>query len=102
MTVTNNREGLSPSTVLVHRESPAVEYVEVDGETVVYDCAGNAIHLLDQIGTLLWTLLDGTASLRATSADLAAAFGRPPDEVLDDVMRFATEMEAVDLVERVG
>ena len=37
--------------------------VELDGETVVYDETREALHLLDTTATVVWSLLDGTASL---------------------------------------
>lgn len=92
---------LTASTVLRRRTSPDIEYVEVGGETVVYHCGTNGIHLLDRIGTLLWSVLDGSASLEVTSADVAAAFARPRGEVLDEVLTFARHLHEADLVEAV-
>lgn len=93
---------LTPETVLRRLDSPAVEHVEIDGETVVYDCSRNALHLLDPIATVIWLSLDGTESLRETSEHLAEAFGRPVADTLNDVRTFAARLEAIALVERVG
>lgn len=100
MTTDDTAVHLPSTAVLRRRTSPDVEYVEVDGEAVVYDCASNALHLLDPIGTVLWSLLDGTTTLRTTSDELASAFDRPADAVLEDVLHFAAEMLRLDLVER--
>ena len=93
---------LTPDTVLRRHGSPHVEQVEVDGETVVYNCEASSLHLLDAMATLVWTLLDGTTTLRETSEQLAAIFQRPADEVLAHVRDLAGELEAVALVRRVG
>lgn len=92
---------VTPLTVLRRRASPDIEYVEVGGETVVYHCGTNGLHLLDRNGTVLWSVLDGSASLKVTSADVATAFARPADDVLDEVLRFARHLHEAGLVETV-
>lgn len=88
---------LGAHSVLWARRSPAVEHVEIDGETVAYDCERNAIHLLNPVATLLWQCLDGSSALGEISADLAAAFERAETEVLTDVLGFARELLAAQL-----
>ena len=100
LVLTATRKQVTADTVLRRHHSPRVEHVVLDGEAVVYDCERNAVHLLDPIGTLLWQLLDGHATIRQTSEELAEAFGRPNDEVLADLLGFAAHLEELDLAER--
>lgn len=91
-----------PETVMCRRQTPQVEHVEVEGETVVYHCDHAQLHLLDPIATLIWRLMDGHATLRQTSEELAEVFGRSAEDTLTDVQTFAARLEEIDLVERVG
>lgn len=93
-------EGLSRDSRFRRHDSPVVETVEAAGETVIYHCARDSLHLLDPLGTLLWLSLDGSTSVGEISDDLAEVFGRPPDQVLDDVTGFVAHLEQVHLVER--
>lgn len=89
---------LGANTVLAARCSPEVESVEIDGETVLYDCVRNAIHLLNPVATLLWEFLDGSSTLGEVSADLAAVFDRSESDVLAEVVDFARGLVASNLV----
>jgi hypothetical protein len=93
---------LDEDWVLRRHNPPRLEHVEVAGETVVYDCEAGSLHLLDPVATVIWTLLDGTASLRETSEQIAGIFGRPVDEVLQHVCTLAAQLADVGLVHRVG
>jgi hypothetical protein len=103
MTPNNPAEpDLTPDSVLRRHGSPRLEQVEVDGETVVYDCEAGSLHLFDPLATVIWTLLDGTTTLRETSEQIAAIFERPTDEVLAHVQEFAGDLEVAALVHRVA
>lgn len=91
---------LSRDSRLRRLDSPVVETVEASGETVIYHCSRDALHLLDPIGTLLWKSLDGSTSLGEISDDLADVFEQPADQVLRDVTGFVAYLEQAHLVER--
>lgn len=55
--------------------------VELDGEAVIYDEASGELHHLNPSATLVFGLLDGTATMRELAADVADAFEQPADEV---------------------
>jgi hypothetical protein len=93
---------LGPSAVLARRPSPAVEWVEVDGEIVAWNADGESLHLLDPIASLVFQLMDGEATLEVTIADLGEAFGRPPEQIGPDVLRCAASLEEMGLLERVA
>lgn len=101
-TVTDQPLPLDESTVLRRLRSPAIEYVEIDGETVIYHCAQGRLHVLNPIGTLVWRLLDGVATIRQVSDDLAEQFGRPLPAVVEDVRAFGRGLEEMGVVERVS
>lgn len=93
---------LTADSVLRRHTSPHLEQVEVAGETVVYDCQAGSLHLLDPLATVIWTLLDGTATLRETSEEVAGIFGHPVDEVLEQVRSLALRLDEAALVQRVA
>jgi PqqD family protein of HPr-rel-A system len=55
--------------------------VELDGEAVIYDEASGELHHLNPSATLIFDLLDGTATMRELAGDVADAFGLPAEEV---------------------
>jgi len=55
--------------------------VELDGEAVIYDDSSGELHHLNPTATIVFGLLDGTATIRELSSDIAKAFGMPPEEI---------------------
>src|SRR5687768_13909563 len=65
---------------------------EIEGETVLYDEDAQVLHLLDPIGTVVWTLLDGTVTLGELCVDLADVFAADLSQVQNDVLRLAGDL----------
>ena len=63
-----------------------VASVELDGEVVVYDAAGERSHLLSPTAGLIFGCLDGVSTLAEVAADLAEAFHAPEAAVLEGVV----------------
>jgi hypothetical protein len=74
--------------------------VEVGDELVVFDPAAELVHHLNPSAALVFGLCDGTATMRETSVELAAATGRPQDEVERDVRALVRELRRAELLER--
>jgi coenzyme PQQ synthesis protein D (PqqD) len=72
--------------------------VELDGETVVYDETREALHLLDTTATVVWSLLDGSATLAEICADLAAAYDTDLTRVQSDVLAMVGKLADSGLV----
>lgn len=72
MTPTSRRVAVDGA--FVARPRPSVIEVEIDGERVLYDTVTTWTWKLDPVGSLMWTLLDGTSSLDEIAEDLAAGF----------------------------
>jgi thiol-disulfide isomerase/thioredoxin len=64
---------------------PTVTSHEADGATVLVDEETGAGATLDQVGAIIWSVLDG-GSLREIVDDLADAFQAPPEVVGPDVL----------------
>src|SRR6266540_1591875 len=59
--------------------------VEVGDELVVYDPATDLVHHLNPSAALVFGLCDGTATMRETSVELAAAMRRSQEDVEREV-----------------
>jgi PqqD family protein of HPr-rel-A system len=76
--------------------------VELDGEAVVYDDASGELHHLNPSATLVFGLLDGTASVRELAADVSDVFGIPPDEVERQLRRLVRDFRRLGLLNGTG
>ena len=74
-------------------------WVELDGETVVYDPEREEVHLLDSVATSVWSLLGEEESLSVVCDELAAAFGAPLDQVRSDVLMLVSKLHDSGLIE---
>jgi len=65
------------------RPRPDLQWVELDGEVVVYD--DGVLHKLDPIATVVWKALDGVTTLDELADELAEVYGADREQVLADV-----------------
>lgn len=72
--------------------------VELDGEAVIYDDANGDLHRLNPTATLVFSLLDGSATLDELARDLADAYGMPFEEVVGQVRELADQLAASHLL----
>ncbi len=71
---------------------PAVVAVELDGESVLYHESSRTVHVLNRTATVVWRCLDGRIALDELSADLAAVFSAPVEQVTSDVVAAVREL----------
>lgn len=71
---------------------PGLASVEVGGETVLYDPAGDLLHRLEPSASTVWSRLDGTVRLETLATELAVSYGAPPDTVRRDVTALASRL----------
>jgi PqqD family protein of HPr-rel-A system len=55
--------------------------VELDGESVIYEERSGNVHHLNPSASLVFSLLDGEATLTELAQEIAAAFGLENEEV---------------------
>ena len=82
----------------VLQQAPDIVSVELDGETVLFEPQHESLTVLDPVGTVIWTLLDGTVPLRTLCAELADAYRAPTEQVQQDVLVLVERLAATDLV----
>lgn len=75
--------------------------VDVDGRWLAWGIAAPPV-VLGPLLAALWTVLDGAATVRDLTEDLAAVTGRRPDDVADHVAMAVLDLAAAGLVEGLG
>lgn len=73
--------------------------VELDGEAVIYDDANSRIHYLNPTATLVFSIFDGTATVRDLAQDIAQVYQVPPDEVEKQVRALLRDFRKANLLE---
>ena len=72
---------------------PSAASVEIDGESVLLDCAMGVVHHLDAVGTLIWACFDGSTSIDRLAADLSGAFAATEHGVRRDLLAFVRSLD---------
>ena len=67
--------------------------VELDGEAVIYDEVTADIHHLNPTATIVFSLLDGTATIPELAEDISATFGVPLRQAADEIGSLVRELE---------
>ena len=75
------------------KPSEDVLFQEVGGEAVLLDMASEQYFGLDPVGTRIWALFDGQASLSAIHARLCAEYDAPADRIREDLLALAASLQ---------
>jgi hypothetical protein len=71
----------------------------VDGRAVLLQTSGRELITLNQVGSMVWSALDGVREIPQLAADLAERFDAVPVDVLEaDITAFLDQLVALDLV----
>jgi PqqD family protein of HPr-rel-A system len=98
--VTGDDAGIAGSAAPKPR--PWVAAVELDGETVLYDESSGRLHLLDSVATVVWSRLDGAATVDDLTRDLSATFAADESRVRADLTEFLRRLDREQLLEGVA
>lgn len=71
-----------------YRQDSRLPYQEIEGQTVVVVPAKNELHVLDEVGTFLWTELSRFCSAEDLAQILCEEFDVGPDQAKRDVDAF--------------
>ena len=64
---------------------PDVEWVELDGEAVVYDPTSETLHRLNAGATAVWAACDGSGSVDEIVGAVRGAYAGSADAIAEDV-----------------
>ena len=67
-------------------------------ETVFLSPDGSQVHAVNELGTFIWSLLDGASSLRQVRDRICEVYDVPPRESEADLLEFVGEMAQRNLV----
>lgn len=85
----------SPASVTLHsvlRRSDEVLFQDVGGEAVLLDLGSEQYFGLDPVGTRIWELLDGNATLEAVHRTLCEEYDAPPERIRADLLVLAASL----------
>jgi hypothetical protein len=84
----------------VIRRNPKVVYRELAGEGggVLLHLDSGEYHGLDEVGSLIWSLLDGERDFEALVDDLRDGLEDPPEDLAEDTQRFLADLRERDLI----
>jgi hypothetical protein len=76
---------------------------EISGETIVVPVRSKAgdvdfIYTLDEVGTMIWVLLDGKTSVTQIVEAIVASFDVAPGEAAKDTVDFLAALEEAGLI----
>jgi hypothetical protein len=80
------------------RHSDDVLFQQVGGEAVLLDLASEQYFGLDMVGTRIWELIDGRASLGTIHSTLCSEYDAPADRIRADLQVLAQRLLEAGLV----
>ncbi|MEJ5253300.1 MAG: PqqD family protein [Chthonomonadetes bacterium] len=78
---------VTPEHYLVR--SPFLAWRIIEGEAVVISPQERELHSLNEVGTAIWRLADGSRTLAQIAQELTQTYDVTAEEVLPDVLAFA-------------
>ena len=76
-----------------------VEWVDLDGETVVHDPRSGTLHRLNESAASVWAACDGSTTVAAIVGSMHETHEGPGDAIADDVDRVLTNLESQGLLD---
>ncbi len=80
---------------------------EIAGETVIVPIRSravdlNSIYALNELGTMIWRLMDGQTSISQIIEAVGREYEVTPDEARKDISAFLTDLKAAGLIQPFG
>jgi hypothetical protein len=72
---------------------------DIEGEALIYDERTGDLHHLNPTATIVFSLCDGTATVKEMSGDISAAFQMPADQVERDVRALIRDFRKAGLLD---
>jgi hypothetical protein len=81
------------------RKDDVTHHLDDDGVVALFDRAGLRLLVLDDVGSGVWVLADGTRTLEEIVDEVVASFAAPRAQVAEDVSAFFETLVAASLVD---
>lgn len=96
MEVEKQTDTLDPQCYLVR--SPFLAWRIIDGEAIIISPQERELHNLNEVGTKIWKLADGSRTLAQIAQELTLTYEVTLEEAIQDVLAFAQELSQVGVV----
>ena len=90
---------MTTPSVTPRRTQGVVHELDATGETVIFDEAGRRLLVLNEVGAIVWYLIDGRRTLDEIVGILAEGVPLPREQLAADAARFLGELEQQGLLE---
>jgi hypothetical protein len=93
------------SATAIPRKNPATSFRVIDGQAVVMHAEGAEVHILNEVGTRVWSLLDGKRTVDEIVALIEGQlrsdgeYEQLPADVAADVTEFLNDIEKRGMIE---
>lgn len=84
------------------KRNDTILWRELDGEAVLLDSRAGCSYNLNQVGTVIWKMLDGTHDSAEIAAAICASYDVEPDQALQDVQQLLDELDKNNLLVKVS
>jgi hypothetical protein len=82
------------------KRNDAILWRELDGEAVLLDSRAGCSYNLNQVGTMIWKMLDGTHEVADIVAAICASYEVEAEQALHDVQQLLDELDSNNLLVR--
>ncbi len=72
---------------------------EIDGEIVIISTDNKKIHMLNDVGSKIWMLIDGSQDINTITSIIAEEFGETEDVVRKDIIEHMKTLKELNLLE---
>ena len=72
---------------------------EIDGEVVIISPDNKAMQVLNNVGSRIWTLLDGEHDVAAIAAILSKEYERQAEDIKKDAIEYLSNLKQLNLLE---
>jgi hypothetical protein len=80
--------------------NPGIVWREVDGEVVIISPDNKLLHTLNEIGSRIWTLLDGTHGFTEIVNAICAEFDVAEETAGNDLSKYIENLRKLNLLEK--
>ena len=84
------------------KRNDTILWRELDGEAVLLDSRAGCSYNLNQVGTVIWKMLDGTHDSGEIVAAICASYEVEPEQAMQDVQQLLDELEKNNLLVKVS
>lgn len=99
MTRSTKRSPAGTRGMRPRRRERDLEFLEIEGEIVIYDELDDSIHQLNPTASMIWQACDGSATIVELAGEFSEASGLPHSQIERDVAAAVRDLAAAGLMQ---